>query len=307
VRPARPAGIGCASGTTSSNKSVLSPNSSAASGVGMLPTFIVIGAMKAGTTSLHGYLNQHPDVFMSDPKELNFFSAQHNWGKGLSWYEAHFAGASGAVAIGESSPGYTMFPFFPGIPERIAAVLPNIRLIYVVRDPIERMLSEYVHARARGFETRPVNQALLEGSRYLLLSSYALQLEQYQRHFAPEDILLVSSDDLRHRRSETLSRVLAHIGVGSGLETIDAAHEMHSSARKRAARVNSYPVNRVTQQYARRLPVRGRAMVERVTSRPFREDELRIDDDVSARLREMLRTDISRLASYLPDAAQWLA
>ena len=80
----------------------------------MLPTFIVIGAGKAGTTSLWGYLRDHPQVFMSDPKELDFFTVEHNWSKGVGWYEAHFADAGDAVARGEASGSYTNWPNFAG-------------------------------------------------------------------------------------------------------------------------------------------------------------------------------------------------
>jgi hypothetical protein len=69
----------------------------------VLPTFLVIGAMKAGTTSLWGYLESHPDVFMAAQKELNFFSGQ--WSRGLAWYESHFEGAEGAKSTGSQRAG----------------------------------------------------------------------------------------------------------------------------------------------------------------------------------------------------------
>jgi hypothetical protein len=84
-----------------------------------LPTFVVIGAMKAGTVSLRHYLDEHPDVFLD--------------------------GADQAAAIGECSPSYTMAPAFRGVAERMAQVIPDARLVYVVRDPIARMQSMYMH------------------------------------------------------------------------------------------------------------------------------------------------------------------
>src|SRR5438067_13911883 len=79
-----------------------------------LPTFLIIGAQKCGTTSLHRYLSAHPQVFMSKTKELDFFVEEKMLGRGLDWYRSHFAGADDTVAIGEASPSYTCFPHFGG-------------------------------------------------------------------------------------------------------------------------------------------------------------------------------------------------
>jgi hypothetical protein len=91
-----------------------------------LPTFVVIGAMKAGTVSLSHYLDEHPDVFLGRGGKLgepNFFTAEYNWPRGRGWYESLFDGAGQAAAIGECSPSYTMAPAFRGVPERMAQVI----------------------------------------------------------------------------------------------------------------------------------------------------------------------------------------
>ena len=89
----------------------------------MLPNLIVIGAAKCGTTSLHEYLDAHPEIAMSREKELYFFIEEKNWNKGLAWYESNFD--PHARVRGESSPGYTVFPLYQGVPERMAAIVPN--------------------------------------------------------------------------------------------------------------------------------------------------------------------------------------
>src|SRR5437016_1007207 len=109
-----------------------------------MPSFIVIGAQKAGTTSLDSYLRTHPQVAMSSVKETNFFVEERAWGKGRRWYEGLFDAAGTATAVGEASPTYSMFPLFAGVPERMARLLPEARLIYLVRDPIERIRSAYI-------------------------------------------------------------------------------------------------------------------------------------------------------------------
>ena len=118
----------------------------------MLPNLIIIGAMKCGTSALHQYLDQHPDIAMSKEKELDFFIEDRNWRKGLDWYRSMFPDSG--VVRGEASPDYTHYPAIPGVPERMHTVVPGAKLIYMVRDPVERMLSQYMHNRWTGIETR---------------------------------------------------------------------------------------------------------------------------------------------------------
>lgn len=98
----------------------------------MLPNLIVIGAQICGTTSLHYYLSLHPQVSMSKEKELLFFREEHNWPKGIAWYASHFHGK--AKVHGESSPGYTNYPQFAGVPSRMYPVLPKAAPAFWVAD-----------------------------------------------------------------------------------------------------------------------------------------------------------------------------
>src|SRR4051812_8928400 len=93
-----------------------------------LPTFVGIGAHKGGSTSMYHYLKSHPEIFMAEPKELDFFVEELNWGLGRSWYEQRFAGADRFVAAGEISPHYTHYPHLKGVPRRLASLLPDVRL-----------------------------------------------------------------------------------------------------------------------------------------------------------------------------------
>ena len=95
----------------------------------MLPNLIVIGAAKCGTTSLHEYLNEHPEISMSSEKELYFFVEEKNLGKGLAWYESQFDPS--APVRGESSPGYSALPLYRGVPERMAETIPDAKLVVI--------------------------------------------------------------------------------------------------------------------------------------------------------------------------------
>lgn len=195
--------------------------------VGTLPTFIVIGAMKGGTTSLYHYLGHHPEVSVSRIKETDYFLGRHEYDRGLGWYTSLFE--ENAVAIGEASPNYTKRHMWSGVPERIARVLPDVRLIYVVRDPVERLVSHYVHNYAKGRVSRPISEVATPDSNYVLSSMYAYQLDAYLDHFSKEQILVVDSSDLRDRTVEAMAQIFAFLGVRD-YEVPDERH--HVSARK---------------------------------------------------------------------------
>ncbi len=179
----------------------------------MLPTFIVIGAQKAGTSSLWEYLNDHPEVFVTLDKEPKFFVKERAWGRGLPWYEGLFDKAGAAKARGEFSTDYSCFPIYSGVPARMASLIPDVKLIYLMRNPLERMRSAYAYGLWAGSEARPIEEALLVDSRYHIQSQYALQIEQYAEYFPPSQMLFVTSEDLRQQRRETMSRIFSFIGV----------------------------------------------------------------------------------------------
>ena len=112
-----------------------------------LPDFLGIGAQKAGTTYLYSLLSEHPQVFLSSPKELHFFSLHYQ--KGLAWYQDQFKFAATDKCCGEITPYYM---FHPLASKRIRKHLPNVKLIVLLRDPVERALSQFFHSRRLGLE-----------------------------------------------------------------------------------------------------------------------------------------------------------
>jgi hypothetical protein len=192
-----------------------------------LPNLVLIGAMKCGTSALHAHLDMHPQIAMSRPKELNFFIGpdpdddRHgaaapqwttgNWFRGLTWYVRHFSAS--APVRGESSPGYTS-PSHPLAAIRMAATVPDARLVYLVRDPIVRALSQYHHHRAEGSERRPIAVALLDpASQYISRGRYHERLRPFLTHSPRERILVVAQEDLRLQPARTLRRVFEFAGA----------------------------------------------------------------------------------------------
>jgi hypothetical protein len=178
--------------------------------MGRLPTFIVIGAMKSGTTSFASYLDQHPEVAVSKPKEPNFFADPGNWDRGIDWYTSLFS--TDVLVAGEASVMYTMVPEFVGAPDRIRQTIPDVRLLYLVRDPIERMRSMFVH-RAEKHQARApsFSEAIVRNPAYLAISHYDRQLEPYLDLFNEEQILVLTTDELRADPDALLARSFRHI------------------------------------------------------------------------------------------------
>ena len=271
---------------------------------GRLPTFLVVGAMKAGTTSLYHYLRSHPQIFMPDVKEPMFFDPRHNWRRGLGWYAGLFLGAGpDHVAVGEASTSYTKYPLVQGVPARIASVLPDVRLIYVLRHPIERMRSHYLYAVSRGRERRPIERALVEDPHYLDVSRYATQLEQYLPYFGPDRFLLLDSRDLAERRIETLRRVFRFLGVDASWVPPVVDREFFRSADRRMPSPVARALRRVPglAPVIRGSPPRIRALARRLSAPPVDPEAARIPDGLRRRLEDELRDDVARLRRYLPE------
>ena len=179
---------------------------------GQLPTFIIIGAMKCGTSSLHEYLDRHPGICMSTPKEPSYFV--HNRHKSLNWYKDRFRRE--VPVRGEASTHYTKYPIHEGVPERMHALLPGARLIYLIRSPVERFLSHYVHNYVAEGERRSVEEVLhplQDQNPYLAYGKYFMQLKRYRNYYPRNQILLVKSSSLKDDKRETLSKVFEFVGA----------------------------------------------------------------------------------------------
>ena len=200
---------------------------------GPLPTFITIGTMKGGTSSLHSYLQSHPQVAMSRPKETDFFCRPDHDGHDLAWYQSRFHRRRGEQ-YGESSPNYTKRHLFDGVVGRMQAVLPDIRLIYLVRDPIDRAVSHFLHNVAKGRVGRDEFSTYFEDldNPILLTSRYGWQLEPFVEAYGMERILVVASEDLRDARKATLARVFAFIGVDPQFRSSSFEVDRHVTADK---------------------------------------------------------------------------
>ena len=271
---------------------------------GWLPNVLLIGAQKAGTSALHAQLAAHPEVFASAPKELHFFS--HNFGRprDLDSYRQVFGSAADARIVLESSTTYSMFPASPGTPGRIHAALGDVKLIYVMRDPVERLRAGYVQALSSGAETRPIAIALIHDTRYLYPSLYATQLEQYLAHFAPEQLLCLRHEDLRNNPGAALDQTLAFLGLAPGWRPPDLNRTYNVTAGKRAPRAWWRWLGGLIQRHQLMWVYRILRWVPAdsdLVSRLIEPAETAIPDEVLSALLVLIRRDLERLRDLLGD------
>ena len=188
----------------------------AADGGGPIPNLFIIGAMKSGTTSLHQYLATHPGAFMSEPKEPGYFVEELNLSRGLAWYLALFREANSASVIGESSTHYTKLPLYQGVPERIMAFNPEARFVYLMRDPLQRIVSHYWHNVRNLFleaERRDFATAVAKDPTYLAFSDYASQLEPYFRLFGRDRVYCIVYEEMVADPAGTTRALLQWLGL----------------------------------------------------------------------------------------------
>jgi hypothetical protein len=271
-----------------------------------LPNLIIIGAMKCGTTSMHGYLRRHRQIEMSGTKELDFFIAGRNWEKGPDWYASQFPG--GTAIRGESSPNYTSALLFPGVPERMHSVVPDARLLFMVRDPVDRIVSHWIHNYSHGRESRLLPEAALD-ARYIERSLYWKQISGFLDFYPRSRVMVVAMKELRDDRDATLRRVFDFLEVGHDFGRPAFAIRRHRSDRKRRkTRVGEWiaatPVGRGVEV----LPERMRWPVRTLLYYPFSRRLGRPVLNGTAReaLTERLRADTDRFREFAGrDFADW--
>jgi Sulfotransferase family len=190
------------------------------------------------------------------------------------------------------------------VPGRIAALLPEVRIVYLVRHPMHRMRSEYLHRLLNGKEARPLDEAVRADPSYLDTSRYAFQIDRYLECFPPEQLLVLTAEQLRHDRTATLDRVLEFLGLDPGWQPPELAREYNATARKPARRPVPRPLKRLLDA-SLHVGVSPRT-VERLSYRSVgtKVDQTRIvfSDAVRTGLEDELRDDVRRLRRHLGPA-----
>ena len=258
------------------------------------PDFIVIGSMKSGTTSLYRWLATHPDIGMSRDKETDYFIAEKSFSRGPGWYSAQFA--PGRKVYGEASPNYTKADDFRGVPARIRAALPDVRLIYLVRDPVDRFVSQYRHSWTMGeISMSPSELPGTHEYRHILNTSrYARQVDAYLAEFEADRLLVVDFDDLVRERDAALAQVHRFVGVEPHPLAAGGAHNDNAEVSRVPApllRLAQSPFGRsLSKVVSRQARDRIRGMLAVQEARQPPPFPLAVLD----RVRDELRDDVER-------------
>lgn len=250
------------------------------------PNFFVIGAEKAGTTSLCELLSQHPDVFFSQPKEPSFFMCPCGEWQSLQWYESLFASAGGCTAVGEGSTTYSKCQTHPGTARRIAEYAPDARIIYIVRHPLRRLESQWIQRRSMSLPTHRSFAAAVQKDRVLLDASlYWRNLSVYRDHFDDSRILVLFLEDMKANPSATLQSCFEFLQVDPDIALVDLNRVRNSRDEKRE--------ERGVLRMARRLPLFSK-LRDRLLSQTAREI-----------FRTLLTRPIGQRPEWEDDARAW--
>jgi len=174
----------------------------------MLPNFLIVGAAKSGTTWMYEKLRRHPEVYMPRVKELGFFSSNATEDKTLDWYKYHF---KRAPAVGEATPAYL---HSPQAPRRIHNLIPEVKLIAILRHPTDRTYSHYWMYRGIDEVDSTFKEAIQESQRPCVKESlYGEQLDRYLSFFERDQLLILIAEEVFSHSSESLNRICSFLGV----------------------------------------------------------------------------------------------
>jgi hypothetical protein len=259
-----------------------------------LPRFVIIGAMKCATTTLHDQLARVPGVYMSNPKEPNFFSDDEAWARGLGWYRGLFSSAPDGSVCGESSTHYTKLPDYPGTVERLAGVIPHARFIYVMRDPIDRLVSQYIHEWSVRRISVPIDKAVRRHPELIDYSRYAFQMKPWLERFGHDAVLPVFFERLTSHPQAEFERICRFVGV-NGAGQWDTGHDRRNVS---AVRVRRQPIRDAVLSNPALTVVRRRLIPTSVRERIKRQWRMEHRPELSESVRRWCETRLD------PDMAE---
>lgn len=254
------------------------------------PDFIIGGAARSGTTSLFRWLAAHPAVSMPEHKEVRFFDCHYE--EGVEWYEKRLPDSSSGV-VGEASPRYLTHPEAPG---RIASLLPSTKMVFILRDPVERAYSDFLMDRARGRGAETFAEALERPdhwARYVETGHYAQHIKRFYEALSVEQVKTVLFEDLIGHAELTFAAVCRFLGL---------AEEANEEVGRR---VNPYVTfhSLAVRRCARALPGPAGRVLNRLNTRTAPYEPM--DEHVQARLREHFGPHNEALAGLLGRALPW--
>ncbi|PWW81195.1 hypothetical protein CR164_11690 [Prosthecochloris marina] len=283
-----------------------------------IPNFIVVGAAKSGTTSLYQYLKQHNDIYMSFRKEIMFFDL--NYYKGLEYYAKYFKGYNGEKAIGDISPSYMCDS---NVPRRIAKILPKTKIIFLLRNPIDRIYSHYwdlVCWKIIKSDFRDaIHQSAIWKKSYgyleydiLEMGLYYKYINKYREYYSDDDIGVFLYDDMCEDVYAFMDKIFDFLNISKRVE-IDLSDKVNQKRQHKnqilskilvSERLREYVVSNMNEKTIKKL----RKIYDNILSINTEKIKVEeIDDADKSFLLNFYKSDIEKLSCYLNrDLTQWL-
>lgn len=255
--------------------------------------------MKCGTTSLAHYLDQHPEISMSLVKEPNFFTDE-NFDRGIDWYISRFP--ENGLIKGEASTSYTKYPVFSDVPERINEVLPDVKIIYLVKDPLDRIISHLKHNYLSGREDRGIDGIFKDlNNNYVVPSMYHMQIRQYLKYFNRENIFVVPLERFEKRSNAYLKRLFGFLEVDPDFSSSEFVRKKNTTA-SRPYKGKLYKI--LTQHSQIRALIRYNPLHLTDMARYIfsqKQPEVQIEGSLKEKLTEKLQPDVEAFRAWLGD------
>lgn len=284
--------------------------------------FMIIGAQKCGTSTLFKILDAHPNLVGSRPKELDFFSLSPDWQRELPRYERYFQqpqNSSHQPLYFEASPSYT---FYPGggtqpawdrkypirnlrIWDDIFAYNPAMKLIYLVRNPVDRVVSSYLHHYSRGYTNRSLEEAIRHERIFIDVTRYHTQINPYLKKFGPENVLILDFDDLIQNRTQVLQAIAHFLSID--FEGFSDYENIHANPFWLSRNHHKFDSLSRTQRIIRKLfPSLWQRMTDN-SERLFREKP-KLSWELQEMILTMLELEIGALQTLMnKDLSHWLS
>lgn len=265
------------------------------------PDFIVVGAMKCGTTTLAAQLGAQDGLFMTSPKEPNYFSDDNIFVKGPEWYAALFAEAAPGDIKGEASTHYTKRPNYPRTLERMQAAVPEVKLVYMIRNPLDRLVSHYIHGWSEGHFDSALNADHLARHPALVdYGRYGWQIAPYIEAYGRDAVLLTSLERLKQDETAELQRIAAHLGhAGPVTWRPDLERENVSSERVRKLPMHELLIDNPLATRLRRSLI-PKSLRQKVREARMMKHRPQLPGDVKAETEAQFLLDRDMLAEFFP-------
>jgi hypothetical protein len=268
-----------------------------------LPSVLIIGAQKCGTSMLSSDLSKHPDIFVPPSKEVSqLLDDTVVTKKGINRYQRYYKRSKNASVLIDASTAYTKYPTFSGVPKRAQKVLGrDVRIIYIVREPIRRIQSHFAHLFSEGLVQSDINDAIREKEFFLDYSSYFFQIQKWLKDFPAENILIVHFESYVENRKEGVSEVLSFLNSNSD-EVLYSENVVNGMKQRR---VVSRPLRAFLRSNAFKvflrplLPAKARRFFKEVFTSPAEVPSLEIRSDTRGWLTECLENDQERFAKLI--------